>query len=52
MQTGKKFRVTLVKPISPLFEIALVLVRVGHVARVIVNANHGITAFDSRRRTE
>jgi hypothetical protein len=27
---------------SPLFEIALVLVRLDHVARVIVNANHGI----------
>jgi hypothetical protein len=27
---------------SPLFEIAIVLVRFDHVARVIVNANHGI----------
>jgi hypothetical protein len=27
---------------SPLFEIALVLVRFNHVARVIVNANHSI----------
>jgi hypothetical protein len=27
---------------SPLFEIALVLVRLDHVARFIVNANHGI----------
>jgi hypothetical protein len=26
---------------SPLFEIALVLVRLGHVARFILNANHG-----------
>jgi hypothetical protein len=26
----------------PLFEIALVLVRLNHVARVIVNANHNI----------
>jgi hypothetical protein len=26
----------------PLFEIALVLVRLDHVASVIVNANHGI----------
>jgi hypothetical protein len=28
--------------ISPLFEIALVLVRFDHVARFIVDANHGI----------
>jgi len=27
---------------SPLFEIASVLVRVDHVASVIVNANHGM----------
>jgi hypothetical protein len=27
---------------SPLFEIALVLVRLDHVASVIVNADHGI----------
>jgi hypothetical protein len=27
---------------SPLFEIATVLVRLDHVARFIVNANHGI----------
>jgi hypothetical protein len=27
---------------SPLFEIARVLVRLDHVARVIVNANHSI----------
>jgi hypothetical protein len=27
---------------SPLFEIALVLVRLDHVARFIVNADHGI----------
>jgi hypothetical protein len=37
---------------APLFEIASVLVRFDHVARFIVNANHGITAFDSCRRTE
>jgi hypothetical protein len=30
------------QPLSPLFEIALVLVRLDHVARRIVNANHGI----------
>jgi hypothetical protein len=29
---------------SPLFEIALVLVRLDHVASVIVNANHRISA--------
>jgi hypothetical protein len=28
---------------SPLFEIARVLVRLNHVARLIANANHGIT---------
>jgi hypothetical protein len=28
---------------SPLFEIALVLVRFDHIASFIVNANHGIT---------
>jgi hypothetical protein len=27
---------------SPLFEIARVLVRLDHIARIIVNANHGI----------
>jgi hypothetical protein len=27
---------------SPLFEIARVLVRLNHIARFIVNANHGI----------
>jgi hypothetical protein len=27
---------------SPLFEIASVLVRLNHVARFIVNANHGV----------
>jgi hypothetical protein len=27
---------------APLFEIALVLVRLDHVARIIVNANHSI----------
>jgi len=31
-----------VASVSPLFEIALVLVRVDHVASVIVNANHSI----------
>jgi len=30
------------QPRSPLFEIALVLVRFDHVASVIVNANHSI----------
>ncbi len=34
------------------FELARVLVRLDHVARFIVNANHGVTAFDSCRRTE
>ena len=29
-------------PYSPLFEVARVLVRLDHVARFIVNANHGI----------
>jgi hypothetical protein len=28
--------------ISPLFELARVLVRLDHIARFIVNANHGI----------
>ena len=32
-----------------LFELALVLVRLDHVAGVIVNANHNITVFDSSR---
>ena len=31
------------------FEIARVLVSFNHVASFIVNANHGITAFDSSR---
>jgi hypothetical protein len=31
-----------VSPRSPLFEIACVLVRFDHVARFVVNANHGI----------
>jgi hypothetical protein len=30
------------KVTSPLFELARVLVRVDHVARFIVNANHGV----------
>jgi hypothetical protein len=30
---------------SPLFEIALVLVRLDHVTRFVVDANHRITAF-------
>jgi hypothetical protein len=34
------------------FEIAFVLVRLDHIASRIVNADHGITAFDLRRRTE
>ena len=36
---GKRIRK---KARSPLFEIALVLVRLDHVASVIVNANHSI----------
>jgi hypothetical protein len=32
----------LVKPTSPLFEIARVLVRLDHVARGIVNPDHGV----------
>jgi hypothetical protein len=39
---------------SPLFEIALVLVRFNHAARWIVNANHGVmrtaAAFSGRDR--
>jgi len=35
------------KPISPLFEIALVLVRCDHIVRVIVNANHSIMWADA-----
>jgi hypothetical protein len=27
---------------SPLFELARVLVRLDHVARIIINANHGV----------
>jgi hypothetical protein len=27
---------------SPLFELALVLMRVNHIARIIVNANHSV----------
>jgi hypothetical protein len=42
MQTGKKFRVTLVKPDSPLFEITPVLVCFDDVTNHIVNTNHGI----------
>jgi hypothetical protein len=34
---------------SPLFEIARVLVRFDHDARVIVNANHGIIALEIER---
>jgi hypothetical protein len=34
---------------SWLFEIALVLVRFDHDARVIVNANHGIIALEIER---
>jgi len=30
------------KDFSPLFEIARVLVRLDHIARFIVNANHGV----------
>jgi hypothetical protein len=30
------------RKISPLFEIALVLLRLDHVASIIVNANHGM----------
>jgi hypothetical protein len=30
------------KKVLPLFEIAIVLVRLNHIARVIVNANHSI----------
>ena len=30
----------------PLFEIALVLVRLDHIASAIVNANHGIIALE------
>jgi hypothetical protein len=31
--------------ISPLFEVALVLVRLDHVASLIINANHGIISY-------
>ena len=34
---------------SPLFKVALVLVRLDHVASFIVNVNHSITAFDPLR---
>ncbi len=37
---------------SPLFEIALVRVRFDHIASVIVNTNHCITAFNLCRRLE
>ena len=36
------FAVRQSKTTLPLFEVAFVLVRLGYVARVIVNANHGI----------
>jgi len=35
----------------PLFELTPVLVRLYHFASFIVNVTHGITAFDSCRRT-
>jgi hypothetical protein len=38
------FAVQQSKTILPLFEIALVLVCFNHVARIVVNANHSITA--------